>query len=90
MHKVIDASHRALHDLGYQVEVRGQSLSIDRTYCYAEILDIDAVMYAAHACFYFGKTALGKRYEDFAKEKYSTANGELRGFVQRYGDSDKR
>lgn len=90
MHKVIDASHRVLHDLGYQVEVNGQSLSIDRTHCYAEILDIDAVMYAARACFYFRKTTLGKQYEELAKERYSTANRELRGFVQRYGDSDKQ
>jgi hypothetical protein len=46
-------------------------------------------MYAAHACFYYGNLGLGKQYEEFAKERYLTMNGELRGFGERYGDSSK-
>ena len=89
MHKVIDTAHAVLRNMGYGVTVVGKSLRVDRTHCYAEIVDIDAAMYAAHACFYFRNEAIGKQYETFAKERYLTMNGEMRKFVERYGDSEK-
>ena len=75
IHKVIDTAHAVLRNMGYGVEVAGQSLRIDRTHCYAEIIDIDAAVYAAHACFSFGNDVMGRQYEAFAKERYLTMNG---------------
>ena len=88
MHKVIDTANRVLRDLGYGVQVKGKTMRIDRTHCYAETLDIDAAMYAAHACYYYGKAGLGKQYKEFAKEGCMTAESELRGFEKRYKDSE--
>jgi hypothetical protein len=88
IHKVIKTAESALNDSGYQVEVHTatQSLRIDRTNCYLDVLEIDVAIYAALAYIYYGNIVIGKQYETFAKERDRTINGELRGFEDRYGN----
>ncbi|KAK3723912.1 hypothetical protein LTR37_001396 [Vermiconidia calcicola] len=83
--KVIHAAITVLRDLGYEVQLTGSNVTIDRTHAYLEPTAVHAVMYAAQACYQQGKRDLYAELEEIGKEMYVTFYGELRGFEKTYG-----
>ncbi len=87
IHKVLPMAQATLKNLGYEVTVQHASkpLHIDCSNCSSDGAEIDAAMYAAHSSFDLGNVELGKQYEAFAKARYYTYNGEMRGFEEKFG-----
>lgn len=82
--KLTAAAETVLRNLGFILQIDGQSLSTKRGFCHLEGSAIEAAMRAAHAYRGQGKKELGDEFEEFGRELYVTLHGETRGFRENY------
>ena len=84
--KSLEAAKKVLHHSGYHVKVEEETLAVSHTCASLSVHVVDAAVYAARAHSFMGQTELGKQYNYFARDLYSTLFGEMRGFLERYGN----
>lgn len=84
--KSIACGMSLLKDLAFAITVKGNSVTFDRSTGLVSSMSVTAAAYVANGHFFLGRKRLAKQFIAFAKEMYITLYGELRGFVERFGD----
>ena len=85
--KLIACGMTTLKDLAFSVNVKGDSVTFDRSTGMVSSIAIAAAVWVANAHFSMGQKTLAKQFHDFARGMYVILFGELRGFVEQYGES---
>lgn len=83
----IAATIRLMRDLGYEYNVKGSEVSIDRTNGVVSLELVHTAMYCRDVYHLAGKPDAAMAFVELAKEAYLTICGVMEGFEERFGDN---
>jgi len=75
-----------LKDLAFAINVKGDTATFDRSAGMVSPMAVNAAVYVANGHSEMGRKRLAGQFYAFAKEMYVTLFGELRDFVELYGE----
>lgn len=83
----IAATIRLMRDLGYEYNVKGSEVSIDRTHGVVCLELVHTAMYCRDVFHLAGKPDAAMAFVELAKEAYLAICGVMDGFEERFGDN---